>query len=433
MSKIKLKVNSHFRHIHETMDFKIMLCIGSYGSGKSHEIFTKVAMLSMQQKRKIMIVRKEFTTLKESCYADLEDAYERLGVYHKCKFTVSPLQINTSKGTKIIFRGLDKVRKIKSIKDVDLIVVEEADEIAIDELKELINRLRTTRISTHIIFMCNPVSRRSSIYRYFFQELEFNEEELYKKKLLIKSVEIDGVGDMKIIVHHSTYQNNNFLDPTFKYNLENERDPRIKRIACDGKFGVDGDLVLYNAEFEENVFERYVDGKINKSNLYQGVDWGFSKSMVCGLRMAVNTELNELYIFWEYYGNKKVNYILINEMQTLKNSGILTYADNSRPEIIEEFRLAGFRMLGAQKGSGSVDYGIQKLRSFKRIVIDSQRCPNTKKEAEEYAYVKGPDGEIIPGKYTLDSHSKDAMVYGLNDFRFVPLKDRYKDAKYISV
>ena len=32
MSKIKLKVNSHFRHIHETMDFKIMLCIGSYGS-----------------------------------------------------------------------------------------------------------------------------------------------------------------------------------------------------------------------------------------------------------------------------------------------------------------------------------------------------------------------------------------------------------------
>lgn len=435
MSKVRLKVNKHFKYIHETWDFKIMLCIGSYGSGKSHEIFTKVALKSAIEKRKIMIVRKEFTTLKESCYADLEDAYERIGIYEKFNFTSSPLQIKRKgkNGTKIIFRGLDKVRKIKSIKDVDLIIVEEADEISIVELKELVNRLRTTKVKTHIIFMCNPVSRKSSIYKYFFCELGFDEEELYEKKLLIKEIKIDGTEDMKIVVHHSTYKHNNFLDPTFKYNLESELDPRIRRIACEGKFGIDGDLVLYNAVFENNVFERYVDGKIGKFDLYNGLDWGFSKSMVAGLMMAVNTELNELYVYWEHFTNKKVNYILIDELQPMRRGNILIYADNSRPEIIEEFRLAGYKIAGAAKGGGSVEYGEQKLRSFKRIVIDEQRCPTTKKEAEEYAYVKGPDGEIVPGKYTIDSHSKDSMVYGLHDFRFVPLKDRYKNMKYIGV
>ncbi|MGL6101106.1 MAG: PBSX family phage terminase large subunit [Fusobacteriaceae bacterium] len=431
--KKPLKFNKHFGILHETWDFKILLAIGSYGSGKSHEMFTKVAMKAHLEKRKIMVVRKEFTTLKESCYSDIEDAFDRLGVWNNFKFTTSPLQIKGKNGTRIIFRGLDKVRKIKSIKDIDLIIVEEADEISLEELKELINRLRTARVKTHIIFLCNPVSRGSSIYKYFFEELEFEEEELYEKQLLIKEIELvhqetKSKEIMKIIIHHSTYKNNRFLTPDFVHNLENEKDPRIKRIACEGKFGADGDLVLHNAVFEKGVYERYVEGKLYKENQYRGLDWGHSTSYTVGLKMAVNETLNELYIYWEFYDRRLSTDELILGLETMREGRVTIMAD-TQSQTNYDFMKDGYKILGVDKKNYPIEYGEQMLRSFSRIVIDVDRCPNTKREVEECVYKKNKYGEAVAGNYNIDPHSVDCMRYALQLRKWKPLKKRRQEER----
>ena len=429
----KLKIKEHFFNVLQDWNFDILLMIGGYGSGKSFTGFLKTALLATQEKRKILVVRKVYSTLKDSCYEDLKEAFDTLGVRKKWKLIKSPYEAeNIKNGSKIIFKGMDDWRKLKSIKNIDYILIEEADELSIEDIKELRKRLRGLNIKKHLVLMCNPVSRLSSIYKMFFTDEGFNfdEEELYKKRELVKVDTItleDGTKEKFVIkVHHSTYKDNPFLPASFIYELESEKDPRIRRIARDGKFGADGDLVLYNAVFEKDVFERYVAGKIDRKHLYRGIDWGYSISYTCGLMMAVNPVLNELYIYWEYYNKGKTTQELMQGLQALKNNNIPIFADSASSQTIADFYDAGFNIYGATKGKGSVEYHEQLLRSFSRIVIDIDRCPNTKAIAEECVYKKDKNGEIQAGKYNIDPHPFDAASYGLEEYDFVPLKNRLK-------
>jgi phage terminase large subunit len=64
----------------------------------------------------LLVVRKTERTLKDSCYKQLLWAINRLGVAHKWKATVSPLELTyTPTNQKIYFRGLDDPMKITSI------------------------------------------------------------------------------------------------------------------------------------------------------------------------------------------------------------------------------------------------------------------------------------------------------------------------------
>ena len=436
----KLKIKEHFFNVLQDWNFDILLMIGGYGSGKSFTGFLKTALLATQEKRKILVVRKVYSTLKDSCYEDLKEAFDTLGVRKKWKLIKSPYEAeNIKNGSKIIFKGMDDWRKLKSIKNIDYILIEEADELSIEDIKELRKRLRGLNIKKHLVLMCNPVSRLSSIYKMFFTDEGFNfdEEELYKKRELVKVDTItleDGTKEKFVIkVHHSTYKDNPFLPASFIYELESEKDPRIRRIARDGKFGADGDLVLYNAVFEKDVFERYVAGKIDRKHLYRGIDWGYSISYTCGLMMAVNPVLNELYIYWEYYDKGKTTQELMQGLQALKNNNIPIFADSASSQTIADFYDAGFNIYGATKGKGSVEYHEQLLRSFSRIVIDIDRCLNTKAIAEECVYKKDKNGEIQAGKYNIDPHPFDAASYGLEEYDYIPLKERIKKKKYIGV
>lgn len=440
MQEIELTMKRHFYNIFLDNDFDILLMIGGYSSGKSFTGFLKTALLATQEKRKVLVVRKVYATLKDSCFEDLKDAFSLLGVSDEWKIIKSPYEAeNKINGSKIIFKGMDDWRKLKSIKNIDYILIEEADELSMEDIKELRKRLRVLNIKKHLVLMCNPVSRLSSVYRMFFTEEGFNfdEEELYKKRFLKKTETIildNGTKENFIIkVHHSTYRDNPFLPASFIYELESEKDPRIKRIARDGKFGADGDLVLYNAVFEENVYERYVQGKLTKRDEYRGIDWGFSISYTCGLKIAVNKVLNELYVYWEYYDKGKTTQELMQGLQPMKDDNVPIYADSASSQTIADFYDEGFNIDGATKGKGSVEYHEQLLRSFSRIVIDINRCPNTKKEAEECVYKKDKNGEIQAGKYNLDPHSFDSMSYGLEEYDFIPLKERVKKKKYIGI
>ena len=63
-----------------------------------------------------LVIRKTERTLKDSCYADLRWAIERLQVSHLWQAKQSPLElIYKPTGQKILFRGLDDPLKITSI------------------------------------------------------------------------------------------------------------------------------------------------------------------------------------------------------------------------------------------------------------------------------------------------------------------------------
>ena len=64
----------------------------------------------------MLVVRKVFRTIKDSCFTELKWAINRLGVSSKWEIKESPLEMTLKEtGQKIYFRGLDDALKITSI------------------------------------------------------------------------------------------------------------------------------------------------------------------------------------------------------------------------------------------------------------------------------------------------------------------------------
>ena len=64
----------------------------------------------------LLVVRKTYRTLKDSCFTELNWATHQLGVSHLWDFKESPLEATyTPTGQKIYFRGLDDPLKVTSI------------------------------------------------------------------------------------------------------------------------------------------------------------------------------------------------------------------------------------------------------------------------------------------------------------------------------
>ena len=96
---------------------RYVVCKGSRASKKSTTAALKLIVRLMQYPlANALVVRQTASTLKDSCYAQLKWAINRLGVGVFWKCTVNPLQMTyLPTGQKILFKGLDDSLKITSI------------------------------------------------------------------------------------------------------------------------------------------------------------------------------------------------------------------------------------------------------------------------------------------------------------------------------
>ena len=96
---------------------RYVVCKGSRASKKSTTAALKLIVRLMQMPlANALVVRQTQATLKDSCYAQLQWAINRLGVEKFWKMTVNPLQMTyIPTGQKIIFRGCDDALKLTSI------------------------------------------------------------------------------------------------------------------------------------------------------------------------------------------------------------------------------------------------------------------------------------------------------------------------------
>ena len=415
MSQIDFKVNDHFQGYLADWSHRFYFLVGGYGSSKSYNTALKLVIKALNDpNRKILTTRAVARTLKESCYDLVKEVIYSLGVERYFKFKTSPLSIECTNGSRFIFIGLDDPAKLKSINNVSIVWMEEAPESSYEAFKELNGRLRTLGQSMHIFLSSNPVSKSSWTYSHFFKDMGIDDLELYKKRIMT-------VGNT--YYHHSTVDDNNFVPESYVEELENLKihDLDLYRIARKGEFGIIGERVLPNVfKAPHEVVENAVNF-VPYHMRFDGLDLGFSKSFNALPRMAVDIRDNTLYIYEEFYEKGLITSELIEKIEHVRKGPHSIIADNSRPEIIEEIRRAGFRIKGSKKGAGSVLDGLQKLRSFSRIVI-SEECPNTYREFKELCFEKDKNGEILEDKFTFDPHSIDAARYGLEPFKHIQYK-----------
>lgn len=414
---VEFELNDHFYDFVDDWDHKFYFLVGGYGSSKSYHVAAKLIKKLLQEKRKALVVREVFDTIRDSCYDLLEEVANAMGVEELMKFTNSPMQIRFRNGSKIIFKGMDKPAKLKSLNGVSIVWIEECSEVKYAGFKEILGRLRHPTMSNHIILSTNPVSKGNWCYKYFFQDKKskvyvLDDEELYKKRVLI-------VG--KTYYHHSTVDDNYFVPQDYIEQLDDLKthDPDLYRVARKGRFGVNGRLVFpqFEVQPEEKVAEamRAVKNPLEKN----GMDFGFVTSYNAVVRMLIDHDEKILYLYDEYYSRDKTDPEIANDIEKWKD--IIIKADCAEPKAIRFYKQAGFRMKACKKFQGSRAMYTKKVKRFKKIVC-SDRCQNIIDELQDLTFAVDKDDEIIEDEFNIDPHTLSAIWYGLDDYEVSDLK-----------
>lgn len=366
---------------------------GGASSGKSHGVIQKVVYKACQNwkhPRKILFLRKVGATVYDSIFEDVKQCLEAWGLLDSCKVNNSAYRIELPNGAQFIFKGLDNPEKIKSIKGVSDVVMEEASEFTLDDYTQLTLRLRDKKHKyKQIYLMFNPVSKVNWTYNAFFIKKPKN-----------------------TVVYHTSYKDNRFLDKVTIENIEElaNRNEAYYKIYALGEF----------ATLDKLIFPKYEKKLLNKDNIsnlksYFGLDYGFINDPSAFMHVKIDEQNKVLYIVEEYVRKNLTNDKIANAIIDLGYSKEEIKADSAERKSNQELRNLGIRRLAdAQKGPGSVMQGIQYIMQYD-IVVD-ERCVKTIEELENYTWKKDKKtNEYINEPVDSYNHCIDAIRYAIQD------------------
>ncbi|NOL32100.1 PBSX family phage terminase large subunit [Bacillus altitudinis] len=417
------EVNPHFRKFLFDWNQKYQFLVGGYGSSKSYHIALKFILKLLDEKRTALVIREVYDTHRDSTFSLFEEIVNDLGLDHVIQCRTSPLMLKFHNGSRIIFKGLDKPAKLKSINNISIIWIEECSEVKYEGFKELLGRLRHPTLQLHMILSTNPVGQDNWTYRHFFKDDQNNrfildDERLYKERTI-------AINDT--YYHHSTAEDNLFLPVSYIKQLDElkEYDPDLYRIARKGHFGINGIRVLPQFEVQPHEDVMLAISNINRPLLRAGMDFGFVDSYNAVVRLAVDHEKKYLYIYWEYYDRGKTDDVTVEDLKEFIETKELIKADNEQ-KTIAYFRKMGYNMVAAHKFQGSRLQYTKKIKRFKKIIC-SDSCKNTIYELQPLTYKTDKRGNIIEDEFQIDPHTFSAIWYALDDYEVTDLKEKPKE------
>ena len=433
-------------------DYERYLLIGGYGSGKSYQIAFKIILKLLEEKRKVLVIREVYDTIEESCYdlfCELLDDMNLLTsdrriarTKNKVLAMKSPMRFKFPNGSQIIFKGMDKPEKVKSINGVSIVWIEECSEVKYDGYKELLGRVRTPDVSMHFILSCNPVGKDNWVYRHFFCRLDdegqehiiVDENKFYDKGVIVK----DGT-----YYHHSVPTDNPWLPWQYLKRLDDIKnyDYPLYIVARWGRFGATGTRVLPQFRIADirDKFKKEINA-LGPENMYFGFDFGFEESFNAVISMSVDLKKSILYIWDEVYLNHvtDTDFANLDEMQELKAKitamnamgyNKMIIADNEDPKAVSYYRQCGYPIRSCRnKFAGSRLSNTRKIKRFKRIWV-SPKCKNAIRELKDLTYKKAKNGDIIYDEFNIDPHSFSAIWYALDMVTVADIKDKNFNSK----
>lgn len=416
-NQIEFALNDHFYDFVDDWKHKFYFLVGGYGSSKSYHVAVKLIEKLLEEKRKALVVREVFDTIRDSCFDLLEEVANAMGVEDYLQFTSSPMQVRFKNGSKIIFKGMDKPVKLKSLNGVSIVWIEECSEVKYMGFKEILGRLRHPTMSNHIILSTNPVSKGNWCYKYFFQDKKehvfvLDDELLYKNRVVV-------IG--KTYYHHSTVDDNYFVPKDYIEQLDDLKthDQDLYRVARLGRFGVNGRLVLPQFVVMPDEDIRAAMKAVKQPLEKNGMDFGFVTSYNAVVRMLIDHDNKILYLYDEYYSRDKTDPEIAQDIEKWKD--VLIKADCAEPKAIKYYKQKGFRMKACKKFQGSREVYTKKVKRFRSIVC-SDKCKNIIDELQDLTFAVDKDGEIIEDEFNIDPHTLSAIWYGLDDYEVSDLK-----------
>lgn len=361
---------------------------GGRGSGKSHFFAELLIETCLLRKTDAVCVREIQRTLNQSVKKLLENKIESMGVGHL--FDVQESKIIAPHGGLIIFQGMQNhtADSIKSLEGYDIAWVEEAQSLSQRSLDLLRPTIR--KDGSEIWFSWNP-------------------------NLETDPVDVLLRGEYPppdAVVIEVNYRDNPQFPSVLQAEMEydRKRDPdKYQHVWLGG----------YQKNSEARVFRNWTIEEFErpKGTIFRlGADWGFAVDPSVLIRTSI--EDNRLYIDYEAYmvGCEIVDLPELFMSVPESEKWPIT-ADSARPETISHMKKHGFpKIFPAIKGPGSIEDGIEWLKSFDIIV--HPRCVHTIDELTMYSYKKDPlTGKVLSILEDKKNHVIDSIRYGCEGAR----------------
>ncbi|EHL7186065.1 PBSX family phage terminase large subunit [Staphylococcus pseudintermedius] len=366
---------------------------GGGSSGKSHGVIQKVVLKALKDweyPRRILWLRKVQSTIKDSLFEDVKECLINYGIWDMCLWNKTDNKVELPNGAVFLFKGLDNPEKIKSIKGLSDIVMEEASEFTLNDYTQLTLRLRERKHKQKQIFlMFNPVSKLNWVYKYFFEH---------------------GKSMKGVLIRQSSYKDNKFLDDMTRDNLEllATRNPAYYKIYALGEFATLDKLVF--PKYEKRIIS---DKEVGHLPSYFGLDFGYVNDPSAFIHVKIDNDNKKLYIMSEYVKKGMLNNEIAQVINDLGYSKEKITADSAEQKSIMEIKTKGInKIVPAMKGKDSVMAGIQFISQFD-IVID-ERCYKTIEEFDNYTWKKDKNtDEYYNEPVDTYNHCIDALRYAV--------------------
>ncbi len=367
---------------------------GGRGSGKSSFVSLEIALGMMRDSEaNAVIYRKVADTLRESVYAQMLWAFDRLGVAHLWQSRISPMElIYRPTGQRVLFRGADDPQKSKGLK----LQKGFFRYLWFEELSEFsgMDDIHTIKAS---------VIRGSGALTFYTYNPPMTAANWVNREAL--------AGSANRLTHHSTYLDISpeWLGETFLANAEAMRlgNERAYRHMYLGEVTGTGGQVFENLKLRPLHPDEW-----QGLPLYSGLDFGFSVDPDTLVRCAYNRKRRALYIVREFAATGMQVEALAREVRARVDGDVVT-CDSADPRSIAGLRSNGVRAIAAKKGPDSVNHGVKWLQTLDEIVIDPRVCPFAAREFAEYEYERDKSGEIIPRYPDKNNHTIDAVRYAM--------------------
>ena len=371
--------------INNTARYKVSY--GGRGSAKSWSYAKALIIKALTENCRILCTRQLQTSIKDSVHKLLCDTIERMDVSDKFEITRDTIRCIKT-GSEFIFKGIqNNINEIKSLEGINYCWVEEAQSVSSDSWETLIPTIRQDNSEIWVTF--NPDKEEDATYQKFVVNPPPN--------AIIKKVNFD---------------DNPYLTKTLREEMEycKQVDYGKYEHIWLGNTVIATEAQIYNGKFELKEFETP-----EKVTFYYGADWGFANDPTAVIRCFIKDQC--LYIDYESGGVG----VEFEELPALFNvipeaQKWVIRADNARPETISFMKRKGFRIEACPKWKGSVEDGIEYIRSFRRIYVHT-RCKHTYEEFKFYSYKQDRiTSDILPIVVDKNNHYLDALRYALNPY-----------------
>lgn len=359
---------------------------------------------------RVMCVREIQRSLEQSVKRLIEDTIARHSL--QSSFRILNTHIETPGGGIIVFQGMQNhtADSIKSFEGFDIAWVEEAQSLSERSLTLLRPTIR--KEDSEIWFSWNPKDPSDPVDAFLRGATPAPDS----------------------VVIEVNWEDNPHFTEILRKEMEWDRSRDIDKY--DHVWGGKYERMSHARVFKNWTIEDF-DSRDDEDFLFGG-DWGFAVDPSVLLRMFTRRrEPKKLYIDAEAYlvgcdiddtpslfdtvGCKQKHEHWSPIHRDAKCDGLARrwqiVSDSARPETISYMQKHGYpRCVGAKKGAGSVEDGIEFLKSYNIVV--HPRCAHTIAEFKHYSWKVHPlTGEVLPILQDKNNHVVDSARYGVENLR----------------